>query len=35
MKLLLLTIGLLALAVGGIAIKTPEQYKDCSEPQHS
>jgi len=67
MKLLLLTLGLLALAIGGIAIKlwakkdgefagtcasqnpmlnrdgeacgfcgkTPDQYKDCNESQHS
>ena len=67
MKLLLLTLGLLALAVAGIAIKiwakkdgefagtcasqnpmlniegeacgfcgkSPDQYKDCNEPQHS
>jgi len=67
MKLLLLTLGLLALAVAGIAIKiwakkdgefagtcasqnpmlnqdgeacgfcckTPDQFKDCKEPQHS
>ncbi len=67
MKLLLLTFGLLLIAVAGIAIKiwakkdgefagtcasqnpmlnkngescgfcgkTPEQYKDCSEPEHS
>ncbi|WP_405576294.1 membrane or secreted protein [Winogradskyella sp. Asnod2-B02-A] len=67
MKLLLLTLALLALAVAGIAIKiwakkdgkfagtcasqnpmlnkegescgfcgkTPEQYKDCNEPEHS
>jgi len=67
MKLLLLTLGLLALAVAGIAIKiwakkdgkfagtcasqnpmnnkegeacgfcgkTPDQYEDCNEPQHS
>ena len=67
MKLLLLTLGLLALAIAGIAIKlwakkdgefagtcasqnpmlnkegeacgfcgnTPDQFKDCNEPQHS
>ncbi|NQX85073.1 MAG: membrane or secreted protein [Flavobacteriaceae bacterium] len=67
MKLLLITLGLLSLAIGGIAIKiwakkdgkfagtcasenpmlnqegescgfcgkTPSQYKDCNEPQHS
>ena len=50
MKLLLITLVLLALAIAGIAIKlwakkdgeacgfcgkTPDQFKDCSEPQHS